>query len=130
MFYSPSKNTWFPVELKDRYVATGTWPADATEYADSVYQAVVVNRPDGKVMQPDANGAPVLVDAPALTTAQVAAQVTAQRDRLLADSDWTQLRDVPDATATAWQPYRQALRDLTSQAGFPSSVTWPTPPAS
>jgi hypothetical protein len=40
-----------------------------------------------------------------------AAQVRAQRDRLLADSDWTQILDAP-VDRTAWATYRQALRDL------------------
>lgn len=52
----------------------------------------------------------------------------AQRDVLLAVCDWTQCRDVPDAVAEAWQPYRQKLRDLTKQAGFPDSITWPVAP--
>lgn len=52
----------------------------------------------------------------------------ARRDALLAACDWTQARDVPDAVATAWQPYRQALRDLTKQAEFPAAIAWPVAP--
>lgn len=63
------------------------------------------------------------------TSAWRAAQVRAQRDRLLAASDWTQGRDVPAATSAAWAPYRQALRDITAQPGFPDSITWPIAPA-
>jgi hypothetical protein len=62
-------------------------------------------------------------------TAQAAADVRARRDALLAASDWTQGRDVSDAVAARWQPYRQALRDVTAQEGFPLEVAWPTPPA-
>ena len=51
-----------------------------------------------------------------------------KRDLMLSSSDWTQLPDVPQATKDAWATYRQALRDVTSQAGFPSNITWPTPP--
>ena len=51
-----------------------------------------------------------------------------RRDRLLAECDWTQLPDVPDATKTKWQRYRQALRDITAQPGFPERIEWPTPP--
>lgn len=57
-----------------------------------------------------------------------ASDLRAQRDALLAACDWTQCRDVPDAVAKAWQPYRQALRDLSKQAGFPDSITWPVTP--
>ena len=58
----------------------------------------------------------------------LATPARAQRDALLTACDWTQCRDVPDAVAAAWQPYRTALRDLTKQAGFPDSITWPVVP--
>lgn len=59
---------------------------------------------------------------------EVAAEVRAERDRRLIASDWTQLPDVPQATRDLWAPYRQALRDVPEQAGFPHEVEWPTPP--
>ena len=46
----------------------------------------------------------------------------------LKDTDWTQLPDVPDATKTLWAEYRQALRDITSQEGFPFDIVWPEVP--
>ena len=52
-----------------------------------------------------------------------------QRGFKLKATDWTQNADVPEATRTLWQPYRQALRDISSQEGFPLTVNWPTPPA-
>lgn len=67
--------------------------------------------------------------APVRTSAQTkAAQVREIRDRLLRASDWSQLRDVPPATSAAWEPYRQGLRDVTQQSGFPNVVTWPVIP--
>ncbi|WP_321944269.1 tail fiber assembly protein [Burkholderia cenocepacia] len=53
-----------------------------------------------------------------------------QRDQLLAQTDWTQGADVPAATAARFAEYRQALRDLPEQAGFPHSVEWPAFPRS
>jgi len=50
-----------------------------------------------------------------------------QRDALLAQSDWTQLPDAPIDTA-AWASYRQALRDVPAQPGFPFDVVWPVKP--
>lgn len=49
------------------------------------------------------------------------------RDRLLAESDWTQLTDVPLNNQEEWQSYRQALRDLT-QAIDPMEVVLPIKP--
>lgn len=54
------------------------------------------------------------------------------RDTLLQESDWT---DTVSAVSRlgqnkykAWQDYRQALRDITTQEGYPASITWPTKP--
>ena len=49
------------------------------------------------------------------------------RDILLIQSDWTQVADAPVDQA-AWAAYRQALRDVPEQEGFPESVIWPVRP--
>lgn len=49
------------------------------------------------------------------------------RDAQLVKSDWTQVADAPVDKA-AWATYRQALRDITQQAGFPWDVQWPQVP--
>ena len=75
-----------------------------------------------------------------LETAEPARQVREIRDRLLAESDWTQSRDVVLLNDTTWKQYRQDLRDLPASASFTpsldsngdldmSSVTWPLKPS-
>lgn len=59
--------------------------------------------------------------------AEQAKSVRATRDAKLAESDWTQVADA-QVDKTAWATYRQALRDIPSQAGFPWDVTYPTAP--
>lgn len=54
-----------------------------------------------------------------------AAEVRANRYRLLAETDWTQFKDVPTETSNKYIEYRQKLRDVTSQEGFPFNVVWP-----
>lgn len=54
-------------------------------------------------------------------------EVRSERNILLAQSDWTQLPDAP-VDKVAWATYRQELRDITSQAGFPNDVIWPVRP--
>lgn len=49
-----------------------------------------------------------------------------KRDNLLAETDWTANSDVTMSAEMA--EYRQALRDITDQAGFPESIDWPTKP--
>jgi hypothetical protein len=58
----------------------------------------------------------------------LADKVRMQRNQLLAETDWTQAGDVPQTTKDAWAAYRQALRDIPQQAGFPVNVTFPTKP--
>lgn len=61
----------------------------------------------------------------------IAAQARAQRDKLLLETDWTQTLDAPIDTDTreAYRAYRQALRDIPEQEGFPRSIVWPELPA-
>jgi Phage tail assembly chaperone protein len=54
--------------------------------------------------------------------------VIAKRNKLLLQSDWTQLGDIPAATKEKWAAYRQALRDITKQEGFPLTVVFPEQP--
>jgi hypothetical protein len=58
---------------------------------------------------------------------RLASQIRQERNTLLSDCDWTQVSDAP-VNQVAWQTYRQALRDITAQEGFPYSVIWPTKP--
>lgn len=51
----------------------------------------------------------------------------AKRDKLLAKTDFYMLKDAPPAPE-GLEAYRQALRDVTEQAGFPESVEWPSKP--
>lgn len=50
------------------------------------------------------------------------------RNSKLAECDWTQLPDAP-VNQQAWATYRQALRDISSQTGFPWDIQWPEAPA-
>lgn len=56
-----------------------------------------------------------------------AKSVRASRDEKLKDCDWTQVADAPVDKAV-WATYRQALRDITAQEGFPWTVTYPDAP--
>jgi len=62
-----------------------------------------------------------------IATAAQATFVRQQRTEKIKDSDWTQLPDAP-ADKVAWAAYRQALRDVTAQTGFPWAIDWPTQP--
>ncbi len=59
-----------------------------------------------------------------------AAEVRKRRNELLCECDWTQNADVPLAEyeRMLWKKYRQALRDISSQSGFPYNVVFPKRP--
>jgi hypothetical protein len=82
---------------------------------------------------------PVFTDTEDATAAEQEAAYKAQKDaeqaksvreirnQRLKDTDWTQVADAPVDKA-AWAAYRQALRDITAQTGFPWEVQWPAQP--
>ena len=64
------------------------------------------------------------------TSEQLAQEARSKRDNLLAACDWrvtaaTERGETPDAN---WQAYRQALRDISKQPGFPANIVWPQEP--
>jgi hypothetical protein len=73
-------------------------------------------------------------EAQELTDAQkqkiLTGSLKADRDALLKLTDWTQCGDVviSEEQVNAWKIYRQELRDVTKQPGFPNTVVWPAPP--
>ena len=87
----------------------------------SKYFEVITDAQTGEVTHRD------LLDAEIAALQPTATQVRAQRNSLLDASDWTQVIDAPVDQAT-WAVYRQALREITIQAGFPANVIWPSKP--
>jgi hypothetical protein len=92
------------------------------------YMAVPGPLPDGAVTEQPAQ--------PALTTEQQATAIRAERDRRIAATDYLVMPDYPLTTETLEEvkTYRQALRDLPDQKGFPwggdvSAVPWPVKPS-
>lgn len=125
-------NTSFPKVISDKLMADfGVFPVtyeDRPEYDPATHYLETSATPALK------NGKWVLTSTViAFTAEQIAdrdatkaAAIRLERDALLAETDWMALSDV---TMTAdWAAYRQALRDVTAQAGFPHSITWPTKP--
>jgi len=61
--------------------------------------------------------------------AAVAIIIRKKRAELISASDWTQGKDISDDVSKRWVGYRQSLRDITTQKGFPLVITWPEIPA-
>ncbi|WP_336332317.1 phage tail assembly chaperone [Pseudomonas putida] len=115
-------------------------PVDAVEISDERYNAVIGNPEPGKVRSHDAQGLPILIDPPALTIEEVAAQERSWRDGELAARQWIRDRhrdeqDLGRPTTLSDEQflellvYLQALRDWPATGSFPDSGQRPTAPA-
>ena len=143
-------NTGFPAQLTEAIinefggdvVFEGPQASGGTVYQYS--QAAGVEEINGKwytkhILGPVFTDRPATEDEPAKTAAEQEAEYKAmkdaeqannvrqQRTQMLKDSDWTQIAD-STADKQAWATYRQALRDVTAQAGFPWTIDWPAQP--
>jgi len=134
----PSWETTTPEVLESLgadVVLEGAQATGGTVYQYS--QASGVEQIDGKWYTKYVLG-PVFTDGETTAAEQEAAykaqkdaeqvkSVREQRSDKLADCDWTQVADSPVDKAV-WATYRQALRDITKQDGFPWEITWPDAP--
>jgi hypothetical protein len=122
LFYSKSRKGFY----NDTLHTEAFIPKDAVEISEEAYKSLFDGQSSGKILKWDAE-APYLAD-PVFSNEELAKYARYKRDDLLKDSDWTQNADIPQATKDKWVPYRQSLRDVTQQAGFPSNIVWPTTP--
>ena len=118
-------NVSFPRIVSDEWLAVyGVYPY--TRPAPSEYNHLAWRLIDDDFVE--VNGAWMLpYKLEALPLEQAERNVRFRRNDLLADTDWTQVLDAPVDQA-AWATYRQALRDIPQQAGFPADITWPAKP--
>ena len=124
-------------------VFEGPQATGGTHYQYSIRQGVE-QLSDGKwytkyVLGPIFQDTPQQGDVPAKTAAENEAEYQARRDseqatgirndrnQRLAECDWTQLADSPVDKST-WATYRQSLRNVPNQSGFPWTINWPTQP--
>lgn len=105
----------------------GVEEIDGKWYTKYVLGPVFTNRPATDT-EPAKSASEQEAEYKAAKDAEQAAQVRADRNRRLAECDWTQLDDFVGGKKLAWANYRQALRDVPTQAGFPWTVTWPDAP--
>lgn len=123
-------NTSFPKRPSDELLAS--W---------SVFTLTLTPRPEVDYTKNVTEGTAVLTDGAwtqvwdvtdatseeiAQRTDNEGQSVRSQRDYLLQQTDWMALSD--NTMEPYWREYRQQLRDVTDQAGFPWSITWPTKP--
>ena len=124
-------NTGFPVQLTEEIINDfgGDVVFEGPQAQPTRYQvgfADGVEQIEGK-WYTKYSVADMGAEAIAALDAQQATAVRQQRTQMLKDSDWTQIAD-STADKAAWAAHRQALRDVTAQAGFPWTIDWPEQP--
>ena len=124
-----NKGVWVNFDQNTELLsADGYLPVAVIEEPTAEKPIIKYRQINGQIEQ-YAEAAPVPV-IPEPTIEQQEMQVRAQRNSLLTLCDWTQLADAPLTTEQKqeWAEYRQALRDVPEQVGFPDAVVWPLTP--
>lgn len=99
-------------------------PQDAVQITEQQHYDLMMGQTNGMRIDGDENGNPILREHDPSTDVDV----RAIRDSLLRETDWTQLPDIPQVIKDKWATYRQELRDVPEQQGFPADVVWPIKP--
>lgn len=124
-----NKGAWVNYDRNTELLsADGYLPVVVIEEPTAEKPIVKYRKVNGQIEQ-YAEAAPVPA-VPEPTEEQQEMQIRAQRNLLLTQCDWTQLPDAPLTTEQKqeWAEYRQALRDVPEQTGFPENVIWPLVP--
>ncbi|EPN1928639.1 TPA: tail fiber assembly protein [Enterobacter kobei] len=132
-FFSPTTCGFYAAELKENFVASGTWPADAVEISAAEYDEFKSPPPSGKMLGA-ADGKPAWVDIPAPTQEEriSVAEQQKQQLRIMADSEISWRQDAVDteiatdketSELSEWKKYRVLLMRVDTTA-----PVWPTQP--
>jgi hypothetical protein len=128
--YLPHKNRFF-IEEAD----TTEDVSKAVEVTDEEYASLLqeLQKP-GMETKTGPSGkpyaAPIPKPSPEFLEAVASSQVRGERAALLRNTDWVVIKfqETGQPVPPEWSAYRQALRDITDQPGFPLDVVWPTEP--
>jgi len=133
--YRDNPQVSFPQNIPDATLAEfGVYPLRAT--TQPTYNVATERIEVGAPMQQDGEWVQVW-NVVSLTAEEIqqrnedkSAEVRAERGHLLSACDWTQVDDSPlsNVQKASWATYRQSLRDISAQAGFPWTVEWPIQP--
>ena len=125
MFYSPTTGGFY-----DRKIHGDAIPADAVEITRGEHAALLAGQSAGQHIEADEHGHPVLRDAPGQGNDALADAARTRRDAMITATDYLLMPDYPIRAEQLAEvrAYRQALRDVPLQAGFPQDIDWPDPP--
>jgi hypothetical protein len=123
VFEGPQATTTTPYEFSFR---NGVEQIEGKWYTKYSVGPVFTDQPATDT-EPAKTAAEQEAEYKAMKDAEQAKSVRASRNDKLKECDWTQIAD-STADKQTWATYRQALRDVTAQAGFPWTIDWPVAP--
>ncbi|WP_379932041.1 tail fiber assembly protein [Enterobacter sichuanensis] len=137
IYYSASKQGFFPDFMKAEYQQAGNWADDLKEISERWFNYLLGKQNEGKVIVPDEYGLPVLANPPEPTQAELINQAEATRAALMvtASAAIAPLEDADELgiatddekeSLTLWKRYRVMLNRLDMSAA--PSIEWPELP--
>lgn len=138
-FYSATTNAFYPIEHRDDYENSGSWPLDAIEVEDNIYDVFAAKEPpEGKIRAAGENGMPVWVDIPPLTHDALVALAHNMKIQRISEAKAIidPLQDAADlGMATTkehenlieWKKYRVELTRIDVNAA--PDIAWPEQPS-
>ncbi|MGV7959651.1 tail fiber assembly protein [Photorhabdus tasmaniensis] len=137
-YYSAKTNAFYPIELKENYIAAGSLPDDIMEVnSDVYYEYAANNAPEGKYRIAGKNGLPEWADIPPPTKDELQQYAQFQKQQLMAEAikKIAPLQDAVDLdiatkeekiALSAWKEYRVMLNrvDISQE----NDIDWPEQP--
>ncbi|MBS9429108.1 tail fiber assembly protein [Photorhabdus akhurstii] len=137
-FYSAKTNSFYPIELEQNYIASGSLPDDIIEVSIDIYQEYAANNaPEGKYRIASQNGLPEWADIPPPTKEELQQYVESKKQQFILEASQkiAPLQDAvdleiatkeEDAALLVWKKYRVMLNRIDiSQA---PDIEWPEQP--
>ncbi|OCQ53470.1 Caudovirales tail fiber assembly protein [Photorhabdus australis subsp. thailandensis] len=137
-YYSAKKNAFYPIELKQNYIAAGSLPDDITEVSNDIYQEYAAgSAPEGKYRIAGKNGLPEWADIPPPTKEELQRHAKLKKQQLMteATNQIALLQDAVDldiameeekTALLAWKEYRVMLNRI--DISLEMDIDWPKLP--
>jgi len=121
-FWSASTGGFYLTGIND------TMPNDVVEISSSLHDSLLADQSIGKIIQDDGTGHPEAVEPPPPTNQEKIDLANLKILQILKTTAWTQASDETNINQLAWATYRQEVRDVILQPGYPDNIVWPVAP--
>ena len=111
----------------DSIVNSGSLPLDSTPITDALWNQLIHDQSNGKRIKDDGTGQPESIDVD-LSNQEKIDIANSVILSILQSTAWTQAGDETNINQLAWATYRQEVRDVILQPGYPDNIVWPVAP--